>query len=40
METPENLHIREIRGDLILGVSRDDFDVEEIRTYRISGRVR
>lgn len=35
IETPENLLIKSISGNLLLGISRDEFDVEEVRLYRI-----
>lgn len=38
LETPDGLDVRSIRGDLVLGIWRDEFDVEEVRAYRILGR--
>ena len=35
VETPENFLVKSISGGLLLGISRDELDVEEVRVYRI-----
>jgi hypothetical protein len=35
IRTPENLLVKSIRGGLLLGISRTELDVEEVRGYRI-----
>jgi len=38
VEMPEGLRVTEIGGDYVLGVHRDDMDVERVRLYRIGKR--
>ncbi len=38
VSTPASLEITDIGGDYILGLSRDELDVQQVRLYRIRGR--
>ena len=38
VSTPASLEITDIGADYVLGIVRDELDVQQVRVYRIRGR--